>query len=48
MFERMEIGKSIYEVVVTTSYKKLLGQKPNLLDSVGIREENPTCQKLTL
>ena len=48
MFERMEIGKSIYEVVVTPSYKKLLGQKPNVLDSVGIREENPPRQILTL
>ena len=37
MFERMEIAESIYEGVVTPSYKKLIGQKPIVLDSVGIR-----------
>ena len=37
MFERIEISESIYEGVVTPSYKILLGQKPNVLDSVGIR-----------
>ena len=47
MFERMEISESIYEGVVTHSYKKLLGQKPTVLDSVGIRKEKPPLQKLT-
>ena len=28
--------------------KKLLGQKPTVLDSVGIREKNPPRQILTL
>ena len=32
MFERMEIAESIYEGVVTTSYKKLLGQNLTVLD----------------
>ena len=36
MFEYIEISESIYEGVVTPSYKKLLGKKPNILDSVGI------------
>ena len=31
MFERMEIAESIYECVVTTSYKKLLRQEPAVL-----------------
>ena len=41
MFERMEISEIIYEGVVTTSYKKLLGQNPTVLDSVGIKKEMP-------
>ena len=36
MFEHMEIAESFYEVVVTPSYEKLLGQKPTVLDSVGV------------
>ena len=32
MFELMEIAESIYEGVVTTSYKKLLGQNLTVLD----------------
>ena len=47
MFENMEIAESIYESVVTPSYKKLLGQNPTILDSVGEREENPPRQILT-
>ena len=35
MFERMEITESIYEGVVTPSYKKLLGQKTTILESLG-------------
>ena len=31
-FERMEIAESIYEGVVTTSYKKPLGKNPTALD----------------
>ena len=34
MFERMEIAESIYEGVVTGSYKKILGQNPTVLGSV--------------
>ena len=41
MFERMEISESIYEGVVTPSYKKLLGYKPTVLYSVGKIEEKP-------
>ena len=49
MFERMEIAENIYEDVVTPSYKKLLKQKPTVLESVGTREEKtprkiPTLQ----
>ena len=48
MFEHMEISESIYEGVVTPSYKKkILGQKPTILDSLGIREENLTRKILT-
>ena len=46
MFERMEISESIYEGVVTPSYKNLLGQKITVLDSVGRREEKTPCQIL--
>ena len=48
MFERMEISESIYEGVVTPSYKKLLRQNPTVLNSVGIIEEDLSCQTLTL
>ena len=42
MFERIEIADSIYEGVVTPSYnKKLLGHKPTILYSVGIRRQKP-------
>ena len=47
MFERMEISESIYEGMVSPSYKKILGQTPNVLDSVGIREEKTPRQTLT-
>ena len=47
MFERMEIDESIYEGVVTNSYKKLLGQKPTVPDSVGIIEKKPPIQTPT-
>ena len=47
MFERMEISESIYEGVVTPSYKKLLGYKPTVLDSVIIIEEKPPRQTPT-
>ena len=47
MFERMEISESIYEGMVSPSYKKILGQTPTVLDSVGIREENTPRQTLT-
>ena len=47
MFERMEIAESIYEDVVTPYYKKLLGNNPPVLDSLGIIEEKPPCQTLT-
>ena len=46
MFERTEIAESIYEGVVTPSYKKVLRQKPTVLDSLGIREEKPPRQIL--
>ena len=48
MSARMEISEGIYEGVVTISYKKLLRQKPSVLESLVIREEKPPCQKLTL
>ena len=48
MFEHMEIAESIYEGVVTNYYKNLLGQKPIILESLGIREKKPPCQTLTL
>ena len=41
MFERMETPENIYEGVVTTSYKKLLGQKTTVLDAPGTREQKP-------
>ena len=47
MFERMEIAESIYEGVVTPSYKKLPGQKQTLMDSVGKIEKHPPRQILT-
>ena len=47
MFERMEITESIYEGVITPSYKKLLSKKPTIMDSLGIKEDNTPCQKLT-
>ena len=51
MFERMENSESIYEGVVTPSYKKILRQKPTVLDSLGIREDKlprqtPTPQRM--
>ena len=47
MFQRMEISESIYEGVVTPSYKKSIGQKPTILNSFGILEEKPPHQTLT-
>ena len=47
MFERMEITESIYEGVITPSYKKLLSKKPTIMDSLGIKEDNTPCQTLT-
>ena len=44
MFEHMEIAESIYQGVVTPSYKKLPGKNPTILDSVGIREDKPPFQ----
>ena len=38
MFEHMEIAESIYEGVVTPSYKKLLRNNPTVLYSIGIKE----------
>ena len=46
MFERTEIAKSIYGGVVTIYYKKLLRQKPTILDSVVTREEKTIHQIL--
>ena len=34
MFEHMDIAESIYEGVITPSYKKLLSQKPTVLESL--------------
>ena len=48
MFERMEISESIYEGVVTPSFNKRLGQKPNVLESLVIREEHPPFQTIKL
>ena len=47
MFEHMKIAESIYESVVTPYFKKLLGHKPTILESVGIREDKTPCQTLT-
>ena len=47
MFEQLEISESIYEGVVTLSYKKLPGKKSSVMDSVGKIEEKPHCQILT-
>ena len=47
IFGRMETAEIIYKGVVTPSYKKLLGQKPTVLDPVGKREENPPCKIIT-
>ena len=47
MFERMEIAESIYEGVVTPSYKKLLVQKPTVLELLGKREEIQPRQTIT-
>ena len=41
MFEPMVIFKSIYESVVTLFIKKLLGQNPKVLESVG--KETRSC-----
>ena len=46
MFECMEISESTYNGVVTPSYKKLLGQNPTVLESVGIGEDNPPRQSV--
>ena len=43
----METAEDIHEGVVTPYLKKLPGQNPTVLDSVGIREENIPCQTLT-
>ena len=43
MVECMEIAESIYEGVVTTSYKKLLGQNLNVLELLGKRYDRPSC-----
>ena len=37
MFEHMEIAEIIYEGVVTPSYKKTIGQKTTIMNSLGIR-----------
>ena len=47
MFEHMETAESIYDCVVTPTYKKLLGQNPIVLDSVGKIEEKLPRQILT-
>ena len=47
MFERMQIEESIYEGVVSTSYIKLVRQKPTVLDSVGKREEKASHKIIT-
>ena len=48
MFERMKISEGIFEGVVTPSYKKILGHKQTILDSVVIKEEKPTRQIINL
>ena len=40
MFEHMDISESIYEYVVETSYKDLIGKTPTVLVTAGKREEN--------
>ena len=47
IFERMETAEDIYEGAVTPYLKKLPGQNPTVLDSLGIREENIPRQTLT-
>ena len=47
MFEHMETAESIYDYVVTPTYKNLLGQNPTVLDSVGKTEEKLPRQILT-
>ena len=47
MFECMEISESIYEGVVEPSYKKLLGQTPNVLVAACKREENPPRREVS-
>ena len=47
MFGRMDIAKSIYEGVLTPSYKKPLGQMKKVLDSLVTIEENLNCIILT-
>ena len=44
----MEIAEIIYKGVVKPPFKKLLGNKPAILDSLGKIEYNPPRQILTL
>ena len=47
MFERMDIYESIYEGVVETYYKKLLGQTPTVLVTSGKRQEKTPSHRIT-
>ena len=47
MFERTETAESIYEGVLETSYKNLLGKMTTVLVSEGKQEEKFPCQLIT-
>ena len=48
MFESMEINKSIYEGVVTPSYRKTTWAESNRTGIIRKREDEPPCQILTM
>ena len=43
MFENIKSLKVFMKVWQHLLIKKVLGKKPTILDSLGIREENPPC-----
>ena len=48
IFEFMEMAECIYEGVVETSYKKLTREDNNCYSHSRKKEDNPTCQIITL
>ena len=47
MLYQMDISESIYEGVVESPYKNLLGQTPTMMVTAGIIEDNSPRHRLT-